>query len=88
MAESLKVIATHQKEGFLRTGKMDWDSIFDQATALVQSVQTKGFGIRTLDVVHVATALELKVDHFFTFDHRQALVAQKVGLSIKPENLV
>jgi predicted nucleic acid-binding protein len=38
-------------------------------------------GIRTLDSLHVACALELKADRFWTFDDRQARLAEAVGLS-------
>lgn len=37
-------------------------------------------GIRTLDSVHVATALELKAKRFWTFDDRQRKLANAVGL--------
>ncbi len=37
-------------------------------------------GVRTLDSLHVASALELKADHFWTFDERQAKLAKAVGL--------
>lgn len=40
------------------------------------------FGIRTLDSLHVACALELKAERFWTFDERQARVAKAVGLTI------
>jgi predicted nucleic acid-binding protein len=35
---------------------------------------------RTLDSLHVACALELKADHFWTFDERQAKLAEAEGL--------
>ena len=38
-------------------------------------------GVRTLDSLHVACALELKADCFWTFDDRQARLAEAVGLS-------
>jgi predicted nucleic acid-binding protein len=38
-------------------------------------------GIRALDSLHVACALELKADRFWTFDERQARLAEAVGLS-------
>ena len=37
-------------------------------------------GIRTLDTLHVASALELRAEQFWTFDERQAKLAQAVGL--------
>jgi len=37
-------------------------------------------GIRTLDSLHVACALELKAQKFWTFDDRQARLAEAVGL--------
>jgi predicted nucleic acid-binding protein len=37
-------------------------------------------GIRTLDTLHVASALELKARHFWTFDERQAKLAVAAGL--------
>lgn len=37
-------------------------------------------GVRTLDTLHVACALELKAERFWTFDERQAKLAEAVGL--------
>jgi len=37
-------------------------------------------GVRTLDTLHVACALELKVDRFWTFDERQSKLATAEGL--------
>jgi predicted nucleic acid-binding protein len=37
-------------------------------------------GVRTLDSLHVACALELKAERFWTFDERQAKLAKVVGL--------
>ncbi len=38
------------------------------------------FGVRTLDSLHVACALELKAQKFWTFDERQARLAEAAGL--------
>jgi predicted nucleic acid-binding protein len=38
-------------------------------------------GVRTLDSLHVACALELKAERFWTFDERQARLAEAVGLN-------
>jgi predicted nucleic acid-binding protein len=37
-------------------------------------------GVRTLDTLHVASALELKAEHFWSFDERQLNLALAVGL--------
>lgn len=39
-------------------------------------------GVRTLDSLHVALALELKANQFWTFDERQAKLAQIEGLKL------
>jgi predicted nucleic acid-binding protein len=37
-------------------------------------------GMRTLDTLHIACALELKADRFWTFDQRQEKLAKATGL--------
>jgi len=37
-------------------------------------------GMRTLDTLHVACALELKAEQFWTFDERQKKLAKVQGL--------
>jgi len=39
-------------------------------------------GVRTLDILHVASALELKLDEFATGDERQAKLAERCGLKV------
>jgi predicted nucleic acid-binding protein len=39
-------------------------------------------GVRTIDSLHVACALTLKADRFWTFDERQAKLAEAVGLDV------
>ena len=40
-------------------------------------------GVRTLDSLHVACAFELKAQRFWTFDDRQARLAEAVGLDTR-----
>lgn len=40
-------------------------------------------GVRTLDSLHVACALELGAERFWTFDERQARLAAAVGLDMR-----
>jgi len=41
---------------------------------------TPVLGVRTLDSLHVACALELRAEKFWTFDERQTRLAEMVGL--------
>lgn len=41
------------------------------------------FGMKTLDTLHVACALELKAERFWTFDDRQAKLAEAEGLKTR-----
>ena len=40
------------------------------------------YGMRTLDTLHVACAVELQVERFWTFDERQSKLAKAAGLRI------
>jgi predicted nucleic acid-binding protein len=40
--------------------------------------------MRPLDSLHVACAIELRAQHFWTFDDRQARLAQAAGLDTNP----
>jgi len=51
------------------------------------SRHTGTIGSRSLDVVHVAVALQLGVDHFVTFDDRQRTLASTVGLPVAQDDL-
>jgi predicted nucleic acid-binding protein len=53
---------------------------FETCIKLAQ-VYAPRLGVRTLDSLHVACAIELKADHFWTFDNRQAKLAQAEGLN-------
>jgi predicted nucleic acid-binding protein len=52
-----------------------WDVSVDLAKQYGSSL-----GVRTLDSLHVASALELKAERFWTFDDRQLRLAEAVGL--------
>lgn len=48
---------------------------------------TAKMGTRTLDVLHVALAMSLQPDVFFTFERRQWQLAKAVGLHVLPSRL-
>ncbi len=45
---------------------------------------TRRIGARSLDILHVAAALVLRSDAFYTFDHRQRKLAKAEGLPVIP----
>ena len=55
------------------------ESAFELCVQLAQQHGPK-LGVRTLDSLHVACALGLKADRFWTFDERQAKLAKAQGL--------
>ncbi len=55
------------------------ESAFDVCAQLGRRYGAR-LGLRTLDTLHVASALELKAGRFWTFDDRQRNLARAVGL--------
>jgi predicted nucleic acid-binding protein len=55
------------------------ENAFDVCADLGRSYCPK-LGLRTLDTLHVACALELKAERFWTFDERQAKLAKARGM--------
>lgn len=57
------------------------ESAFELCIHLAQKHGAK-LGVRTLDSLHVACALEFKAERFWTFDERQAKLARAEGLKV------
>jgi predicted nucleic acid-binding protein len=57
------------------------DQAFESCAELARRYGPK-LGIRTLDSLHVACALELQAEKFWTLDERQAKLAKAEGLKI------
>ncbi len=56
--------------------------MLDRAS-LISARRTPAVGCRALDVLHVACAIMLEANDFYTFDQRQARVAAAEGLAVK-----
>ena len=56
-----------------------WPDVLLEADRLSSS-HSESLGTRSLDILHVASALVLGSSEFLTFDRRQAAMAQAVGL--------
>lgn len=56
-------------------------AVFERCKELATTF-SPNLGVRTLDSLHVAAALELEADQFWTFDERQARLAATTGLKL------
>ncbi len=60
---------------------VDWADVHSLAARL-SAAHPRSEGYRTLDVLHVATALHLRAQRFLTLDKGQAALARAVGLTV------
>ena len=74
-------------DGDLRNGVFSRKELpaaaFERARKLSRE-NTSRFGTRTADLLHIATALELRATAFYSFDLRQRKVAMGAGLTLNP----
>ena len=68
----------HRQEGLWMEVALP-ESAFEVSAHLALRYAAR-FGLRTLDTLHVAAALELKAARFWTFDGRQKKLARATGL--------
>jgi predicted nucleic acid-binding protein len=77
---SLDEFENHLREGvFQMRGFVD--TFFERARQLSRQTTAK-LGTRTADLLHVAAALELGADYFYSFDQKQRKLAQSVRLKL------
>ncbi|HYG34960.1 MAG TPA: type II toxin-antitoxin system VapC family toxin [Clostridia bacterium] len=81
LAETLADFSSDFASGHLRQADVLWRAALNLAAELSQR-HTPKLGTRSLDVLHVACALELKLRLFVTFDIRQQLLAAAAGLRV------
>jgi predicted nucleic acid-binding protein len=79
MADALASFEEDFAEGRYLQADLLWRAALQRAANLSRKY-TPEFGCRSLDVLHVASALELGLKNFFTFDRRQQRLAEAVGL--------
>lgn len=77
----LKRFNEHEKEGIFYAPPINWAHIFAVCLDLSNNY-TKSTGSRSLDIIHVASALTMGAERFFTFDTKQAQLASAAGLQI------
>ncbi|MCW5559245.1 MAG: type II toxin-antitoxin system VapC family toxin [Verrucomicrobiae bacterium] len=78
-AAAWQMVEADLRFGRLQTRSLLWDDVFVQAEHLAVG-HTAQIGTRTLDVLHVASALVSGCREFVSFDARQATLAQAAGL--------
>ena len=78
LAEALTDCASDFASGHLRQADILWRAALGAAAGLSQG-HTPKLGTRSLDVLHVACARELRLRYYLTFDQRQLLLAAAAG---------
>jgi predicted nucleic acid-binding protein len=71
----------HETDGIYYRPQLDWSAIFSHAVDLSKK-HSADIGSRSLDILHVASALSIKADRFLTLDDRQTRLADLAGLKI------
>ena len=81
LMEALADFAADFAHGRLHQVDILWRAALNHAAELSRR-HTPRLGTRSLDVLHVGCALELKLRHFLTFDERQQKLALAAGLKL------
>ena len=69
----------------LESGIWQWEDFLPETWTRARELMRRHapvLGCRALDALHVASALVLAADHFYTFDRDQAMLARAVGLRV------
>ncbi len=82
----LRQISSDKAAGILLPRLLDSMMLFNSAMDLSRRF-TATHQCRTLDILHVAAALEFKAKTMASFDNRQRQLASSTGLSLLPEVL-
>ena len=72
----------HEKSGIYYRPQLDWSDIFINAIDLSKK-HSASIGSRSLDILHVASALSINADRFLTLDDRQTRLAALTGLKME-----
>jgi len=70
----------HEQKGVYYRPTIDWTETMIRSIELSKR-HSSDIGSRSLDIVHVALALSIGADRFFTFDGRQSQLALLAGLN-------
>ncbi|MDD4018981.1 MAG: PIN domain-containing protein [Kiritimatiellae bacterium] len=79
----LQQVADDLDQGAFLAVPLVWGQVFAEAESL-SAGHTGVLGTRAFDILHVAAAVTLGAKAFYTFDARQAALAKKAGLKVRP----
>ena len=82
-ATAFRQIEEDLRDGLLVHAQVHWTDAFRRADRLSEKHAVTE-GQRTIDLLHVAVALEYGAQMFLSFDNRQRKLAKAAGLAIKP----
>ena len=78
----IDLFQTRRKRGLYTFPQIDRNSLMKCFLHL--SAETPRLGCRTMDILHVACALEIAATAFLSFDQRQNALAAHAGLKLAP----
>ena len=76
-------VEAFESEGAWIFCEVDWKRVFRRSIGLSLSHSAE-IRNRTLDILHVSSAMEMGVREFWTFDKKQKALAEGVGLRVNP----
>ncbi|TLD71122.1 type II toxin-antitoxin system VapC family toxin [Phragmitibacter flavus] len=82
-SQLLSIFDSDLRNGVFNLVEIDHDAVLELARRLTLN-HTPVIGTRSLDVLHVASAIELEATDFVSFDQRQRDAAKAEGLNILP----
>lgn len=81
--KAMRTLRLDMRGGFYTLPVLEWQAVFLRAHRLSQKHARRRL-VRSLDLLHVAAALEIGATEFLTFDDRQRQTAQAEGLNVLP----
>ena len=82
LADTLASFGEDFTLGLYRQADLLWRATLNRAAELSRAHSPK-LGTRSLNMLHVASAVELELRYFVTYDNRQEQLAQAVGLKTR-----
>jgi predicted nucleic acid-binding protein len=80
--EQIRLFAQRLQKGQYHVPEIDRGALMKAFRMLAR--HTPRLGCRTMDILHVACALQWSVDEFVSYDDRQRSLAVQAGLQVQP----